>query len=347
MSNPHVGKLDKLGSKYMLSITFSSRIKRKFSEDTVSKPEILMIGPYPQWDMAPLEEAFQVHKLWLAEERDSFLDAHAANIRAIATRGELGVKADLMQRLPHLEIVSCYGVGTDGIDLAYARANTIRVTNTPDVLTGDVADIGIALALAVARQIPAGDTHVRSGAWARGNLGLATRFFGKRVGIAGMGRIGQALARRAAGFDCEIRYFARNQRQELDWTFEPDLVALARWSDFLIVILSGGPQTSAIVSAEVLDALGPDGFLINISRGTTIDEPALLKALETRSIRGAGLDVFLNEPNIDSRFSALDNVVLYPHHGSGTEETRRGMGKLVRDNLAAHFAGQPLLTPVA
>lgn len=313
----------------------------------MSKPEILMIGPYPEWDMAPLEDAFTVHKLWLAEDRDSFINAHAANIRAIATRGELGAKADLMQHLPKLEIVSCYGVGTDGIDLAYARANNIRVTNTPDVLTGDVADIGIALALAIARQLPTGDAHVRSGAWSRGNLGLATRFFGKKVGIAGMGRIGEAFARRAAAFDCEIRYFARNRREALDWGFEPDLVKLAEWSDFLVVILSGGPTTAAIVNAEVLEALGPDGFLVNISRGTTVDEAALLKALETRAIKGAGLDVFLGEPNIDSRFAALDNVVLYPHHGSGTEETRRAMGKLVRDNLAAHFAGQSLLTPVA
>lgn len=313
----------------------------------MSKPEILMTGPYPDWDMAPLEETYQVHKLWQSEDRDSFIDAHAQNIRAIATRGELGARADLMQRLPKLEIVSCYGVGTDGIDLAYARANTIRVTNTPDVLTGDVADIGIALALAIARQIPAGDAHVRNGHWSKGNLGLATRFFGKKVGIAGMGRIGEAFARRASAFDCEVRYFARNRREALDWGFEPDLVELARWSDFLVVILSGGPTTSGIVSAEILDALGPDGFLVNISRGTTVDEPALLKALETRAIKGAGLDVFLNEPNIDSRFAALDNVVLYPHHGSGTEETRRAMGKLVRDNLAAHFAGEPLLTSVA
>lgn len=313
----------------------------------MSKPEILMIGPYPDWDMAPLEDVFEVHKLWQAEDRDSFIHAHAANIRAIATRGELGAKADLMQRLPKLEIVSCYGVGTDGIDLAYARANNIRITNTPDVLTGDVADIGIALALAIARKIPAGDAHVRSGQWSKGNLPLATRFFGKKVGVAGMGRIGEAFARRAAAFDCEIRYFARNRREALAWTFEPDLVELARWCDFLVVILSGGPTTAGIVNAEVLEALGQDGFLINISRGTTVDETALLGALETRAIKGAGLDVFLNEPTVDSRFAALDNVVLYPHHGSGTEETRRAMGKLVRDNLAAHFAGQSLLTPVA
>jgi D-3-phosphoglycerate dehydrogenase len=312
----------------------------------LSQPDILMIGPYPDWDMVPLEDTYRVHKLWQAEDRDLLIDTHAAAIRAIATRGELGAKADLMKRLPNLEIVSCYGVGTDGIDLGHAKANNIRVTNTPDVLTGDVADIGIALALAVARQIPAGDAHVRGGQWPKGNLALATRFFGKKVGIAGMGRIGEALARRAAAFDCEIRYFARKRRDALDWAFEPDLVELAKWSDFLFVTLSGGASTAGIVSADVLDALGPDGFLVSIARGTTVDETALIRALETHAIKGAGLDVFLNEPTIDSRFAALDNVVLYPHHGSGTQETRRAMGKLVRDNLAAHFAGQPLLTPV-
>lgn len=310
------------------------------------KPEILMIGPYPDWDMEPLEDAYRVHKLWESDDRDSVIDEHAENIRAIATRGELGAKADLMNRLPKLEIVSCYGVGTDAIDLGHTRANNIRVTNTPDVLTGDVADIGVALALAVARQISAGDAHVRSGGWTNGNLALATRFSGRKVGIAGMGRIGQAVARRAAAFDCEIRYFARSRRDSLHWAFEPDLRALAEWSDFLFVALSGGPSTSAIISAEVLEALGPEGFFINIARGSMVDEPALLRALEMRAIRGAGLDVFLDEPNIDGRFASLDNVVLYPHHGSGTVETRRAMGKLVRDNLAAHFAGQPLLTPV-
>ncbi len=312
----------------------------------MSKPEILVVGPYPDWDMAPLEDAYRVHRLWEVEDRERYVATHGAAVRAIATRGELGARAELMQQLPKLEIVACYGVGTDGIDLAHARSRGIRVTNTPDVLTGDVADIGIALALAVARQLPAGDAHVRAGRWSLGPLPLATRFFGKKVGIAGMGRIGQALARRAAAFDCEIRYFARSARAGLDWTFEPDLVALADWSEVLFVTLSGGPSTAAIVDARVLDALGPEGFLVNIARGSTVDEAALIAALEAKRIRGAGLDVFLNEPNIDPRFADLDTVVLYPHHGSGTIETRRAMGKLVRDNLEAHFSGRPLLTPV-
>jgi lactate dehydrogenase-like 2-hydroxyacid dehydrogenase len=199
----------------------------------------------------------------------------------------------------------------------------------------------------VMRQIPAGDVLVRSGQWPHGNLALTTRFFGKKVGIAGIGRIGQAVAKRAAAFDCAIGYFARHQHADLPYAYMADLVDLATWSDILIVTLAGGPSTKGIVSAEVLEALGPDGYLINISRGSTVDETALLAALQSRSIKGAGLDVFLNEPGIDPCFLALDNAVLHPHHGSGTVETRRAMGQLVRDNLAAHFAGQPLLTPVA
>ena len=305
-----------------------------------------MTGPYPQWDMEDLERTYAVHKLWLAEDRDAFVADRAQAIRGIATRGELGASSDLMQKLPRLEIVSCYGVGTDAIDLAYARSQNIRVTNTPNVLTGDVADIGIGLALALARQIPQADAYVRSGAWPQANMGLVTRFSGKKVGIAGMGRVGQAVARRAAGFDCDIRYFARAGKADVGWAFEPGLIELARWADFLIVTLAGGPATLGIIDSNVLAALGPDGHLINISRGTTVDEAALLDALERRAIRGAGLDVFRNEPNIDPRFLALDNVILQPHHGSGTVETRKAMGQLVRDNLSAHFAGLPLLTPV-
>ncbi|MDO9416111.1 2-hydroxyacid dehydrogenase [Pararhizobium sp.] len=313
----------------------------------MSKPEVLMIGPYPQWDMEDLETRYTIHKLWLAEDKDAFIAEHADRIRAIATRAELGASADLMQTLPKLEIVSCYGVGTDAINLGFARNNAIRVTNTPDVLTDDVADLGMALMLAAARQLLSGDVYVRDGSWAGANMQLTTRVCGKRVGIVGMGRIGAAFARRAAGFDCAISYFTRSPKPDLPYTFVGDPVALARQSDFLVITLAGGEDTRGIVSREVIEALGPDGILVNISRGTTVDEAALLEALEQKKIRGAGLDVFLNEPRIDPTFAALRNTVLQPHHGSGTVETRQAMGKLVRDNLAAHFAGAPLLTPVA
>jgi len=312
----------------------------------MTKPEILMMGHYPAWDLEDLESNYKVHKLWEATDRAAFLSEVGGNVRAIATRGEIGASAELMKALPGLEIVSCYGVGTDAIDLSHAKATGIRVTNTPNVLTADVADIGVGLLLAVARQIPQADRYVRDEHWRNANMHLVTRVHGKKVGIVGMGRIGVEVAKRLAAFDCPIAYFDLNQRDDLPYTLVPDLIALAEQSEFLIVTLAGGASTQGIINADVLRALGRDGILINISRGSTVDEEALLDALERNVIKGAGLDVFQNEPNIDERFLTLENVVLQPHHASGTVETRRAMGKLVRDNLAAHFARQPLLTPV-
>jgi lactate dehydrogenase-like 2-hydroxyacid dehydrogenase len=312
----------------------------------MTKPEILMMGPYPAWDLEDLESNYKVHKLWEAADRAAFLSEVGGNVRAIATRGEIGASAELMKALPGLEIVSCYGVGTDAIDLSHARANGIQVTNTPNVLTADVADIGVGLLLAVARQIPQADRYVRDGHWRNANMHLVTRVHGKKVGIVGMGRIGVEVAKRLAAFDCPIAYFDINQRSDLPYTFVPHLLALVEQSEFLIVTLAGGASTQGIINADVLRALGRDGILINISRGSTVDEAALLDALERNVIKGAGLDVFWNEPNIDERFLTLENVVVQPHHASGTVETRQAMGKLVRDNLAAHFARQPLLTPV-
>lgn len=310
-------------------------------------PHVLMCGPYPAWDMEPLQAGHVLHRLWEAEDREALLDACAPTVRAVATRGELGASAELIGRLPALEIIACYGVGTDAIDLAAARARGIRVTNTPDVLTGDVADIAVGLALAVMRRIPAADAYVRSGAWADKAMDLVTRLYGKRVGLVGFGRIGTTTARRLSGFDVELGYFDQAARGDSPHRFFPSLTGLADWCDLLIVTLAGGAATHGMVGAEVLRALGPRGWLVNVSRGSTVHEPALLDALENRTIAGAGLDVFWNEPRIDARLMALDNVVLQPHHASGTVETRRAMGQLVRDNLAAHFAGRPLLTPVA
>jgi lactate dehydrogenase-like 2-hydroxyacid dehydrogenase len=313
----------------------------------MARPTLLMTGAYPQWDLDYFEDNYDVLRLWEASDRDGFLRNHGASVRAVATRGDLGASADLMEKLPKLEIISVFGVGTDAVDLGTAQALNIKVTNTPDVLTDDVADIAIALLLAAARQVPQGDALVRSGAWSLGGLPLVTRVSGKRVGIAGMGRIGAAVAKRLAAFDCEISYYARSMKAELPYKFEPSLLALARDNEFLIVTLAGGEGTKNIINKQVLDALGADGILVNVSRGSTVDEAALLDALEARFIKSAGLDVFLNEPNINPRFFTLSNVALQPHHASGTVETRKAMGKLVRDNLAAHFAGQPLLTPVA
>ncbi|MES2247968.1 MAG: 2-hydroxyacid dehydrogenase [Pseudomonadota bacterium] len=310
-------------------------------------PHVLMTGAYPDWDMAPMQAAYTLHRLWEAPDRAAFLAAHGPQVRAIATRGDLGASGELIAALPNLELVACYGVGTDAVDFAACRARGIQVSNTPDVLNGDVADLAVGLAMALQRRVPSADLFVRGGAWAQGAMPLATRFFGQRVGIAGFGRIGRTIAQRLSGFEMELGYFTRTPQPDSPHRHFASLAAMADWCDVLIVILPGGEATRGIVDAQVLQALGPRGWLVNVSRGSTVDEGALLDALERKAIAGAALDVFLNEPRIDPRFALLDNVVLHPHNGSGTEQTRRAMGELVRRNLEAHFAGRPLVTPVA
>jgi D-3-phosphoglycerate dehydrogenase len=311
-----------------------------------NKPELLVVGPYPDWDFAELEKTYTLRKLWEAPDQTAFLAQHAANIRAIGTRGDLGASAALIAALPQLEIIACNGVGLDAIDLPAAKARGIKVTNTPDVLTDDVADLAIGLCIAIARNIPAGEQHVRSGKWKTGTLPLATRFSGKRMGIIGLGRIGLAIAKRAEAFGMKISYHNRSKRSDVAYAYHSSVEALAADSDFLVAALAGGPSAKNLVGTVAFKALGPEGFFVNVSRGTIADEAALLHALENNIIKGAALDVFLNEPNIDERFFTLHNVVLQPHVGSATLETRKAMGQLVRDNLAAHFAGRALLTPV-
>ena len=310
------------------------------------RPDVLLIGPYPAWDMEPLETADRVHRYYEAADKKTFVAEHSGLIRAIATRGELGANAELIASLPKLEIIACYGVGTDAIDLSATRARNIKVTNTPDVLTEDVADIAIGLMISVARQIPQADRYVRDGKWSKANMPLVTRFHGKRLGIIGMGRVGAAVAKRAAAFGMTIAYHSRSQHAGLPYQSCGSIAALATQSDFLVATLTGGAATSRLINAAVFEALGPEGYFINVARGSVVDEPALLDALRSRKIKGAGLDVFWNEPNIDPGFLELDNTVLQPHHASGTVETRKAMGKLVRDNLEAHFAGRPPPTEV-
>lgn len=312
----------------------------------MKKPGVLMIGPYPDWEMPLLEAAYDVHKLWQVEDKDGYINRHAEGLRAIATRGDLGASANLISALPNLELIACFGVGTDAIDLAAARQRNVKVSYTPDVLTGDVADIAIGLCIAVARMIPQGDQLVRNHKWPSGTLPLATRFFGKRIGILGLGRIGMAIAKRAAGFDMEISYHNRNKRGDVPYHYCETVEALAAQSDFLVAAVAGGAGSKAMIGSAALIALGPEGYFINVARGSVVDEAALLHALERGVIKGAGLDVYLNEPNINPKFLHLKNAVVLPHVGSGTFETRKAMGKLVRDNLEAHFAGKPLLTPV-
>ena len=315
---------------------------------TSDKIEVLQVGPYPQWDEEKLNAAFTMHRYFEAADKPAFLAKVGANIRGIATRGELGASHAMIEALPKLEVISVYGVGYDAVDLSAARERGIRVTNTPDVLTKDVADLGVAMMLVQSRGMIGAESWVRSGNWAsRGLYPLKNRVHGRRAGVLGLGRIGYEVAKRLAGFDMDIAYSSTSAKDLAeDWSFIPDPVSLAARSDFLFVTLAASAATRHIVSKQVIEALGPEGMLINISRASNIDEEALLNALESGALGSAALDVFEGEPNLNPRFLKLDNVLLQPHHASGTYETRKAMGKLVFDNLSAHFAGRPLLTPV-
>ncbi|MEM9320730.1 MAG: 2-hydroxyacid dehydrogenase [Pseudomonadota bacterium] len=314
----------------------------------MAKPEILQVGPYPEWDQEPLEAAFNMHKLFEQSDQSGFLAKIGPAVKAIATRGELGADRDMIEACPNLEIVSVYGVGYDAVDLDACKAKGVRVTNTPDVLTKDVADLGVAMMLCLSRGLVGAETWVRDGSWANEGLyPLKSRVWGKRAGILGLGRIGHEVAKRLQGFDLDIAYSDIVAKDFApDWSFIADPVELARQSDFFFVTLAASAQTRQIVNAEVIKALGPDGMLINVSRASNIDEPALIEALESGALGSAALDVFEGEPAINPRFLTLPNVLLQPHHASGTVETRKAMGQLMRDNLSAHFAMRPLPTPV-
>lgn len=312
---------------------------------TLSKPQILQIGSYPESDQAPLDAGYTVHRYFEAADKAAFLAQVGPQVQAIATRGDLGAGAEIIAACPDLKLIAVYGVGYDAVDMAACRARGIRVTNTPGVLDGDCADLAVAMMLGLTRKVVEAEDWVRSGTWAGQSFPLQRRAFGKRAGILGMGRIGAEVAKRLQGFDMQIAYSARSAKS-VAHEFIPDPVALAARSDFLFVTAAATAETRHMVNAAVLEALGPQGLLINISRAGNIDEAALLVALETGALGGAALDVFAAEPNLNPRFLALTNVMLQPHHASGTFETRAAMGQLMRANLAAHFAGQPLLTAV-
>lgn len=303
---------------------------------------ILQIGEFPGPMQALVDERYDC---WRQADLDRD-PALAARVRGILTRSNFAVPVELMERLPGLRIVATCGVGYDLIPLDYTRARGITVTNTPDVLNDAVAELTVGLLLSLLRRIPQADRYVRDGRWAHGLFPLATDLAGKRIGIVGMGRIGREIAQRLTPFKVQIGYHSRRP-QPVDWPYAPELVGLARWSDVLILVVPGGADTARMVDAAVLDALGPDGWLLNVARGSVVDEAALLDALEQRRIAGAALDVYDNEPRIDPRFFALDNVVLVPHVGSATNETRAAMARLTLDNLDRFFAVGRALTPVA
>jgi lactate dehydrogenase-like 2-hydroxyacid dehydrogenase len=308
--------------------------------------EILSVANIAGFPFARLEREFSVHKLWQAADKAKLLADVAPRIRGIQATGSATVDAALIDRLPKLEIIACCGVGYDGIDVAAAKRRNVTVTNTPDVLNDCVADLAMGLLVAAARGIATGDRFVRAGKWLSGNLPLQAKVSGKRLGIVGMGRIARVIAKRAAGFDLQIAYHARRKVPDVPFRYYGKLVDLARDSDFLLLIVPGGKETFHLVTEEVLRALGPKGILVNVARGPVVDEPALVRCLQEGALGGAALDVFEDEPRVPEALWTMDNVVLVPHIGSATRETRAAMGDLTIDNLVAHFSGRPVPTPV-
>lgn len=311
----------------------------------MARPEVLVVAPLMPYLMEALQRDYTVHDRIHQSDPAALADT-APRIRAVVANGEAKVPRELIAQLPALEVVTVFGVGYDGVDVKAAHERGVPVTNTPDVLNDDVADLAIGLLLSVARRIPQADRFVREGQWPKGPIALARKVSGGRLGVVGMGRIGQAIAKRAEAFGMHISYTSRSARSDVNYTYYPDTVALATAVEFLIVITPGGAATRGLIDAKVLKALGPQGFLINVARGSVVDEPALIQALEQGTIAGAALDVFVAEPNVPEKLWHMPQVVLTPHMASGTRETREAMANLVLANLSAHFAGQPLLTRV-
>lgn len=308
---------------------------------------VLVIGNYAQNDADALNSTF--NPTWCATpaEIKSLDEAARAAIKVVAFKGHTPFGATEMDQLPNLGLVANFGVGYDAINTIEASARGIKVTNTPDVLNDDVADLAVLLLLAHGRKFEQASQWARSGDWAtKGEYPLARKISGGKVGILGLGRIGREIADRMAAFKMDVHYFARSEKETPNWTYHSDPVALAAAVDYLVVALVGGKETEGFVTKEVLEALGPRGIIVNISRGTTIDEEAMIQALTNGTLGGAALDVFLNEPKIDERFYQLDNVTIQPHQGSGTVETRADMGQLQRDNVSAFLAGNALITAV-
>ncbi|WP_314427362.1 2-hydroxyacid dehydrogenase [uncultured Microbacterium sp.] len=309
----------------------------------VAPGSVAQAGPLLPSLQRTLQDEYSVVRL--PDDVEALDPEVASRVRAVVTSGRVGVSTVLMAALPNLELVANFGVGYDTTDVGQAAARGIRVTNTPDVLTDCVADTALALMLDVFRRFGASERFLRDGAWESGGFPLTRRFSRSTVGVLGLGRIGQAIARRAAAFDATILYTTRRPVEGVPWEHVASAVELARRADVLVVAVPGGASTENLVDAEVIRALGPEGYLVNIARGSVVDEEALIAALERDEIAGAGLDVFAHEPHVPQRLMR-DDVTLLPHVGSATHETRRDMGDLTLANLRAHLAGEPLPTPV-
>ncbi|XP_059644904.1 glyoxylate/hydroxypyruvate/pyruvate reductase 2KGR-like [Cornus florida] len=307
---------------------------------------VLMMCPMSTYFEQELDKRFNLFRFWNFPQKEEFLKQHSSSIRAIVSNAWAGARPELIDALPSLEIVANHGVGVDQIDLGKCKEKGIRVTNTPDVLTEDVADLAIGLILATMRRISECDRYVRSGLWKKGDFKLTAKFSGKTVGIIGLGRIGTAIAKRAEAFGCPISYHSRSKKPDSNYEYYPNVVDLASNCHILVVACSLNDDTRHIINHEVIDALGPKGVIINIGRGAHIDELELVSALVEGQLGGAGLDVFEHEPEVPEQLLGIDNVVLLSHVGTGTVETREAIADLVIGNLEAHFLKKPLLTPV-
>jgi lactate dehydrogenase-like 2-hydroxyacid dehydrogenase len=312
------------------------------------KREIVLVGPLKPVVVKGLDAICTVHRAAETQDQDTFFKAHS-DVHAIACSDTAyRIPGTLMAHFPKLEIVSSFGVGYDHMDVKYASTHNVVLTNTPNLLTEEVADTALGLLLSTVRELPQAERFVRAGKWLERGYPLTKATLRNRtVGIVGMGAIGQAIARRLDAFGVPVVYHTRKPRREVSYLHCPNLIEMARSVDILMVIVPGGPGTANLINAEVLDALGPDGILINMARGSVVDEPALIKALQEKRIMAAGLDVFAKEPNVPAEFIAMDNVVLFPHLGSASVYTREKMDQLVVDNIAAWAVGKPPLTPVA
>jgi lactate dehydrogenase-like 2-hydroxyacid dehydrogenase len=312
------------------------------------KKQVLLLGPLKPVVMSGLENACIVHKAHAAKDRDAFFAEHA-DVRAIACSATTEkIPGSFMERFPNLEIVASFGVGYDHMDSKWAAAHGVILTNTPGVLNEEVADTALGLLLCTVRELPQAERYLRAGKWRDKDYPLTTATLRDRtVGLAGMGGIGQAIARRLDAFGVPVVYHTRQKRTHLHYRHYANLIDMARDVDILLAILPGGPGTANMIDAKVLDALGPNGILINMARGSVVDEQALIEALQEKRILSAGLDVYAKEPNVPAELIAMDNVVLFPHLGSASHYTRAKMDQLVVDNILAWAAGKPPLTPVA
>ncbi|MBL6952910.1 MAG: 2-hydroxyacid dehydrogenase [Alphaproteobacteria bacterium] len=308
--------------------------------------DLLQVAQLPPFVVERLKKEFTLHDFVNPADPDKLLDEVGPRIRGILAGGMKGPNANLINRLEKLEIIASMSVGFDATDVAAAQARGVIVTHTPEVLTGDVADLAMTFILMAPRRISESERFLRQGKWLQGRMDLGTTVRGKRLGILGLGRIGTAVARRAEVFGLHIAYHDIKPMGDLAYRSYPTLLDLAAASDILLVACEGGQATRGLVDGAVLDALGSEGFLINAARGTIIDQGAMVAALRDGRIAGAALDVFDGEPEVPAELLAMENVILTPHIASSTTETRRAMGDLVYDNLRAHFDGKPVLTPV-